>query len=86
VSEGFLEINPGDAADLDILDGHKIRVASRRGEIETRIMITDRVEQGVVFMPFHFEEANVNKLTNPAYDPIAKIPELKVCAVSLAKV
>ncbi len=84
--EGFLEINPGDAAVLDILDGQKIRVASRRGEIETRIMITDRVEKGVVFMPFHFEEANVNKLTNPAYDPIAKIPELKVCAVSLAKV
>ena len=84
--EGFLEINPEDAAALDILDGQKIRVASRRGEIETRIMITDRVEQGVVFMPFHFEEANVNKLTNPAYDPIAKIPELKVCAVSLAKV
>ncbi|MBU3954496.1 MAG: molybdopterin-dependent oxidoreductase, partial [Proteobacteria bacterium] len=86
VSEGFLEINPADAAALDILDGQKICVASRRGEIETRIMITDRVEKGVVFMPFHFEEANVNKLTNPAYDPIAKIPELKVCAVSLTKV
>ena len=86
VPEGFLEINPGDAAALDILDGQKICVASRRGEIETRIMITDRVEKGVVFMPFHFEEANVNKLTNPAHDPIAKIPELKVCAVSLTKV
>ncbi|MBT7631587.1 MAG: hypothetical protein HN597_18090, partial [Desulfobacula sp.] len=45
-----------------------------------------RVEKGVVFMPFHFEEMNVNKLTNPAYDPIAKIPELKVCAVKLEKV
>jgi formate dehydrogenase alpha subunit len=84
--EGFLEINPQDAAALELLDGQKICVASRRGEIETRIMITERVEQGVVFMPFHFEEANVNKLTNPAYDPIAKIPELKVCAVSLTKV
>ena len=37
-------------------------------------------------MPFHFEETNVNKLTNPAFDPIAKIPEFKVCAVKLEKV
>ncbi|MCD4719573.1 MAG: molybdopterin-dependent oxidoreductase, partial [Desulfobacula sp.] len=86
ISEGFLEIHPEDAKALDICDGHKIRMASRRGEIETRITITDRVEKGVVFMPFHFEEASVNKLTNPAYDPIAKIPELKVCAIKLEKV
>ncbi len=86
VSEGFLEINPFDAQSLDIQDGHWIKVASRRGEIETRVMITERVEKGVVFMPFHFEEANVNKLTNPAFDPIAKIPELKVCAVKLKKI
>ena len=86
VSEGFLEINPSDARSLDLPDGHRVKIASRRGEIETRVMITDRVEKGVVFMPFHFEEANVNKLTNPAYDPIAKIPELKVCAVKLEKV
>ena len=50
-----------------------------------KIMITDRVDPGMVFMPFHFKETNVNKLTNPAYDPIAKIPELKVCAVKLEK-
>ena len=86
VPEGFLEINPSDAKNLDLSDGHKIKIASRRGEIETQVMITERVEEGVVFMPFHFEEANVNKLTNPAYDPIAKIPELKVCAVKLEKV
>ena len=86
VSEGFLEIHPKDAEQLDICDGQKIRITSRRGEIITKIMLTDRVEPGVVFMPFHFEEANVNKLTNPAYDPIAKIPELKVCAVKLERV
>jgi len=86
ISEGFLEINPVDAQNLDICDGHQIKMASRRGEIVVKIMITDRVDPGVVFMPFHFEETNVNKLTNPAYDPIAKIPELKVCAVKLDKV
>jgi predicted molibdopterin-dependent oxidoreductase YjgC len=85
VPEGFLEMNPADAEALDLCDGHRVRMASRRGEIETRIMITERVEKGVVFMPFHFEESNVNKLTNPAYDPIAKIPEFKVCAVKIEK-
>jgi len=85
VSEGFLEINPSDARALDLPDGHSVKIASRRGAIETRVMVTERVEKGVVFMPFHFEEANVNKLTNPAFDPIAKIPELKVCAVRLEK-
>lgn len=85
ISQGFLEINPADAEALSLNDGSFVKMASRRGEIQTRVMITDRVEKGVVFMPFHFEEANVNKLTNPAHDPIAKIPELKVCAVSLEK-
>ncbi len=86
IREGFLEINPADARALDLREGHRVKLASRRGEIETRVTLTQRVEKGVVFMPFHFEEANVNKLTNPAYDPIAKIPELKVCAVKLEKV
>jgi len=86
VSQGFIEINPADAKAFAVADGHRIKIASRRGEIETRVKVTKRVEKGVVFMPFHFEEMNVNKLTNPAYDPIAKIPELKVCAVKLAKV
>jgi len=39
----------------------------------------------VVFIPFHYSEAAVNRLTNPALDPIAKIPEYKVCAVKVAK-
>lgn len=85
VPSGFLEINPADAQILGIADGQRVKVASRRGEIETPVMLTDRVEKGVVFMPFHFEETNVNKLTNPALDPVAKIPELKVCAVKLEK-
>ncbi len=83
IREGALEIHPEDAKELGVCDGAWVNLASRRGEIKTRIMTTDRVEKGVVFMPFHFEEANVNKLTNPAFDPIAKIPELKVCAVKV---
>lgn len=85
VSEGFLEINPGDASQLGIREGDEVKVISRRGQIRVKTVFTDRVERGLVFMPFHFVESNANALTNPALDPIAKIPELKVCAVRVEK-
>jgi len=44
------------------------------------------VKEGSVFVPFHFNEAAANVLTNPAVDPVAKIPEYKVCAVKIEKV
>ena len=47
-------------------------------------MIADRIAPGVVFGNFHFPgEQNVNNLTIAAFDPIAKIPEYKVCAVKV---
>lgn len=83
--EGFLEINPRDALALGLKRGDSVRIASRRGEITVRVDLTTRVNPGMVFMPFHFVESCANVLTNPANDPIAKIPEYKVCAVSLEK-
>jgi len=58
-------------------------VNSRRGSVDTTTRISSRSPQGVVFMNFHFAEQPVNKLTNPALDKAGKIPELKVCAVSI---
>ena len=83
--EGFLEINPEDARALGVKQGDPVRMASRRGEIVIRADVTSRVRNGMVFMPFHFVETCANVLTNAANDPIAKIPEYKVCAVSLEK-
>ena len=83
---GFVELNPDDARRLSIQQGEKVRVKSRRGEIETEASITDRILAGVVFMPFHYAECAANKLTSRSLDPEAKIPELKVCAVNLYKV
>jgi hypothetical protein len=34
-------------------------------------------------MNFHFSESAADILTNPELDPVAKIPELKVCAVNI---
>lgn len=86
VKEAFVEISPGDAGKLGIADNEIIKVASRRGEIKVKAKITNRVEKGVVFIPFHFAEAAANVLTNPALDPVAKIPEFKVCAVRVEKI
>ncbi|MBI5779363.1 MAG: formate dehydrogenase subunit alpha [Planctomycetes bacterium] len=83
VSEPYVEINPGDAGKLGISDGEKISIASRRGSIKIKATITDCVPQGTVFIPFHFAEGPANILTNPAIDPVAKIPEYKVCAVNI---
>ncbi len=61
-----------------------VRVRSRRGEVVVRAVPTDRVAPGVVFGNFHFPgRANVNNLTTAALDPVAKIPEYKVCAVAV---
>jgi formate dehydrogenase major subunit len=58
-------------------------VLSRRGQIELDVRITQRIKPGIVFIPFHFAEAAANVLTHAAIDPIAKIPEYKVCAVKM---
>ena len=85
IPEGLLEIHPEDADRLEVREGDRVKVVSRRGEITAKTQLTDRVEPGVVFMPFHFAESCANVLTNPAHDPIAKIPEFKVCAVKVEK-
>jgi len=85
VPTGYVEINPKDAEKLGIRNSESVLVQSRRGEIEIKALITDRVPEGVVFIPFHFAECAANVLTNPALDPVAKIPEYKVCAVRIEK-
>ena len=81
--ECMVEINVEDAKLLGIADRAKIRISTRRGSIEALAQVTDRIIRGTIFVPFHFYEASVNLLTNPALDPHAKIPEFKVCAAKM---
>jgi anaerobic selenocysteine-containing dehydrogenase len=83
--EELVEINPLDAKKLQIADGEKIKVISRRGEVKAKAKVTPVSPPGVVCMSFHFAESPTNTVTNPALDPVAKIPELKVCAVRMEK-
>jgi len=81
---GAVEIHPDDAAAIDLRDGAPVVVASRRGRVRARAQISERVPPGTVFLAFHWREAPANMLTHDfALDPVAKIPEYKVCAVRL---
>ena len=84
-SQELLDINPVDAEKLGISNGDRVRVASRRGEVTVKASISQTCAPGVVSMTFHFAETPPNVLTNSALDPVAKIPETKVCAVSVEK-
>ncbi len=79
-------LNVEDAERLGINDGDQVKVTSRRGQVITKANPVRDMQKGTVFMTFHFAEASANELTNPEKDPVAKIPELKVCAVKVEKV
>ena len=84
--EAYIEMHADDAQKIG-LNGHKrVRVTSRRGEIELGVRITNDIRRGVVYIPFHYVEAPANALTNNALDPVTKTPEYKVCAVKIEKV
>ncbi len=84
VPHGSLELNPEDARQLGLSAGAVASVRSRRGAVEVPVDVTDRVEKGTVFLAFHFKEHPANALTIAALDPVAKIPEYKVCAVQVS--
>jgi formate dehydrogenase alpha subunit len=83
--EPVVEINPDDARRLGIRNNDLVELSSRRGSITLKAEITERVPKKVVFSTFHFKEAPVNLLTNPAHDPVSGIPEYKGCAVKMRR-
>ena len=86
VPGSFIEMNTKDAVSMNIAEGDRVKVRSRRGEIETEACVTDDIPKGMLFMTFHFKESAVNLLTNSARDPISKMPELKYCSAAVEKV
>jgi assimilatory nitrate reductase catalytic subunit len=84
--EAFVEVHPDTAEGVGLADGEWAVVASRRGETSARVRCIASMRPDVVFLPFHFPGAQrANLLTNPALDPISRMPEFKVCAVRLTR-
>jgi len=84
--EPLIEVNDFDAEKIGLNGNKRVKVTSRRGTIEAEATVTDRVPPGMVYANFHFPEASANELTIAALDPVAKIPEYKVCAVKVEAV
>ncbi|MFF0071945.1 molybdopterin oxidoreductase family protein [Streptomyces sp. NPDC005494] len=78
----FVELHPRLAERIGVAEGETVAVTSRRGRAVAPARITSAIRQDTVFMPFHWPgEGRANSLTNPALDPVSRMPEFKVCAV-----
>ncbi len=82
----YVEINPKDAARLGIADKDRVKVITRRGELELTARVIDRPREKTLFVPWHWPEKLANLLTTDAIDPGSKEPEYKVCAAKIVKV
>ncbi|MFD3698134.1 molybdopterin oxidoreductase family protein [Streptomyces sp. NPDC058646] len=84
--EAHVEVHPDTAARAGLTDGDRARVTSARGSTLARVRLDPTLRTDTVFLPFHFPgEGRANLITNDALDPRSRMPEFKVCAVSLAR-
>jgi len=83
--DGFVEINPEDAQQLDIRGGTFVKLITRRGELIRGVVVTDRVPKGVIYLPLHYKQGHSNVLTLLEWDPDTKTPEFKRCAAKIER-
>ena len=81
-----VSLHPLEIRRLALEAGRAVRVTTRRGTIELTVRADAGVPPGMVFIPFAFNEAAANVLTNPQLDPYGKIPEFKFCAARVEPV
>nr|MBA3655278.1 nitrate reductase [Actinomycetota bacterium] len=82
--EGWVDVNPADAGALRVRPGDLVDLVSRRGRVDgVPVRITATVRAGEVFVPFHYDERCVNRLTLDEFDPISREPNYKQSAVRL---
>lgn len=83
----FVQLHPRLAARIEVAEGDPVAVVSRRGRAVAPARITDAIRSDTVFMPFHWPGAGrANTVTNPALDPVSRMPEFKACAVRVERV
>lgn len=78
-------VNARELSKLGVSAGALVTLRSRRGCLRVLLRLDDGTPDGTGFMPFTYREAAANLRTNPALDPVGKIPEFKYCAVALAR-
>ncbi|MGZ3846668.1 MAG: molybdopterin-dependent oxidoreductase, partial [Flavisolibacter sp.] len=91
VTNAFLEIHPGDAAERGIDDSDLVEVTNERGQVRVKAKISNDLKRGVVFLPMHWGKIlnsdlnRANNLTNNLVDPISKEPDFKFSAVQVKR-
>ncbi len=80
------EVHPNTARRSGVRDGDTIRLVTRRGTALFTLRVTSAIREDTIFAPFHWSgRQSANRLTNPALDPVSRMPEFKVCAVRLER-
>ncbi|HYF76498.1 MAG TPA: formate dehydrogenase subunit alpha [Symbiobacteriaceae bacterium] len=84
--EPYVEVHPILAGRLGLENGGKARLQTRRGEMVLTVRVVETIRPDTVFVPYHWgKELAVNQLTNPALDPVCRMPEFKACAVRVTR-
>jgi formate dehydrogenase major subunit len=86
VPEATVAMHQADLQRHGLRPGDDVVLESRRGQVRCAVRLDNGTPEGAVFLPFAFREAAANLLTNPALDPMGKIPEFKYCAVRVRAV
>lgn len=85
VETGFVEMNVRDAEKLGIRGGQMVKVKTRRGAVRLEAKLSERVNEGLIFIPFHFAECPANRLTSRRTDKRTGMPELKISAANIER-
>jgi assimilatory nitrate reductase catalytic subunit len=81
------EVHPDLARRLGIAQDDVVELATRRGRARFHAQVTDAIRPDVVFAPFHWGGgSSANALTDPALDPVSRMPAFKTCAVAVTRV
>lgn len=85
VNESYVLMNPGDVIKFGFDDGERVKVTSKQGELVSTLQASDHVAEGELFMPWHFSESPVNRLTRSDLDPFSKIAAFKLTACKVER-
>jgi formate dehydrogenase major subunit len=84
--EETLDMSPEDADRLGVAEGERVRIVSRRGEVEAPVRMALGLRPGLLFMTLHSpDQVDVNNLTIDAWDPKSGTAEFKATAVRVER-
>src|SRR5581483_5692585 len=79
----FLEVSPELAKERGLESGRWVKVKSRDGEIQLRVLVTDRVSGNQVYAPLNSQSQPINTLTSNNVDVAVHTPAYKETPVQI---